>query len=228
MLKPVTMSVSLALALGVGGLAFAGGHGGAWPAPQSIASEQCVTPTEQCAPSPQCEAPCAPKKSCFEGLGHKMNGLKCGIGDLCGGIGHGFGDLCKSLKPKPKCYTYTWVLKKKRVWGHHGGGETDCNDCGESYVTASEQGYASPQSYGSPQAEYAAPAYGTGQAYAAPTVYGAGQAYGVPASGQMTAPAAAPAMPAAPEGDMAPPAPEVPGPSAARTNSLLFLAPAGN
>ena len=93
----------------------------------------------------------------------------------------GFNDLCKKMKPKPKVYTYEWVLKKKRVWCHKG------NPCGSPGLRdlrrscPSGQGDASPQGgYSSPQAlrqpaRPTAPARATaGQtAYNAP-VYGGG------------------------------------------------------
>ena len=67
----------------------------------------------------ECAPVCVEKKKChmFSGLGNKMH---CGFNSLC----------CK-LKPKPKCYTYEWCLKKKRVWGCHGDcGQPSCDTCG--------------------------------------------------------------------------------------------------
>src|SRR5579872_5960907 len=132
MLKPLTMSLSLAVALGFSSLSMAGGI---------CASSQCPSP--QAAPSAQCApSACAPKKC----------NLFSGMGNLCGQL--------KSLcTPKPKCYTYTWVLKKKRVWGCHSGtcGAPTCDTCGV---------YPSGQAAPSGQAMPAAQAYGAGQATA--------------------------------------------------------------
>ena len=90
MLKPLTMSLSLAVALGVCSASMAGvGKCG-------IASPQgpCPSPQGPC-PSPQ----------------------SCGLSGLCGGGGGWkMPSLCSYFN-KPKCYTYEWVLKKKRVWG---------------------------------------------------------------------------------------------------------------
>src|SRR6266436_4652998 len=123
MLKTLTLSLSFAVALGLcsvskaGGLMHSDGYG--------MASGQCptVSPQAPC-PTPQC-APvcCAPAKKChllegMQGMGNHMN--------CC------FNNLCARMKPKPKCYTYEWVLKKKRVWGCHGGGcgTPGCDTCG--------------------------------------------------------------------------------------------------
>ena len=140
MLKPLTLSLSLAVALGAASMSLAGHHG------KSMPSAQCETPSAQCdTPSAQCETPCAPK-------------LRCSLFDR--------------FKPRPKCYSYEWVLKKKRCGGglfgglHNRGGacggETACDSCGDTYPSAqwpsaqggvwsSGQGYA-PASYGSGQA----------------------------------------------------------------------------
>src|SRR4051794_25337836 len=115
MLTRLTFSLSFALALGLSGASQAGGllHHEVSPSPQGVvASPQGVV-----------YETCAPKKKCFTmphlGLHEKMNGLKCG-----------FGDLCKKMKPKPACYTYEWVLKKKKV--HGGCGNSGCDTCGSA------------------------------------------------------------------------------------------------
>ncbi len=120
------------------------------------------------------------------------------------------------LKPKPKMYTYEWVLKKKQVHGHHAA-ESTCDTCGTA-VTPSGQ-------YSSPQATYAAPQ----ATYSAPQAYGAAQASLVPTT-EMKPAMPAPAGDAVPPAPVAPPAPAAPAPPApaAASNSLLFLAPAGN
>src|SRR5579864_5846413 len=105
MLKPLTLSVSLAVALGACGVSMAGNLGDGCVL-CGLASPQCAKPSAQCAtPSPQCNL-CAKTKSCLSGL--------------------------KSLcTPKPKTYCYEWVLKKRRCGGlfGHGGG---CSICGGS------------------------------------------------------------------------------------------------
>jgi hypothetical protein len=131
MLKPLTFSVSLALALGFCSLGMAGHH-------SILPSGQCEYPSAQAAPSGQCDTG--------------------GCGDVCGPVKRKH-RLCDLFKHKPKCYTYEWVLKKKRCGGlfNHGNscGQTSCDTCG---VTPSAQ-WASPQGeYGSPQGAPAAPA----------------------------------------------------------------------
>jgi hypothetical protein len=217
MLKTLTFSLSLALALGLcssaskaGGLFH--GHGD-----DCLASPQgpVVSPQAPCAsPQGECVNECFKPKCDLlakcKGLGNKMgcclhdkfNGLCCGFNNM----GCGFKDLCCKLKPKPPCYTYEWVLKKKRVWGCHKSnpcGQPACETC-----MASPQGgpMPAPQAYGAPQASYAPVA--------------AGQ-IGM-ATGGIVAPAASPI------GDEAPPAPEVKAPPAPRTSGLLFSTPTGN
>jgi hypothetical protein len=255
MLKPLTLSVSLAIALGASSVVLAE-HGKSLPTPQGpIASAQEVWPSAQgVTPSPQgewCGDVCAPKKHCLSGL------LNC-------------------CKPRPKCYTYTWVLKKKRcggglfggACGHHndcgGCGDFACDSCGGGGIwpssqypspqgIAAPQSYAAPQGYSAPQTYSAGqtPSYGAGQAstpsYGAGQTTGAGQGY-APApmyGGPQTPPAGGMEAPPAPEGDMAPPppstpeappAPPAPGGGGNNTGggdnnpstSLLFLAPSGN
>jgi hypothetical protein len=204
MLKPLTFSVGLAVALGMSSLSLAGGHG------KSLPSAQCEAPSAQCAaPSPQCDTGC--------GVGH---GFKLPSLPKC--------DILGKLKPKPKCYTYEWVLKKKKVGGHFGGlfgGHGGGDACGE-VVTPSGQ-CPSPQAYGSGQTHGSGQIYGSGQATGS---YGSGQATGSYGSGQATGSGQAPAAPAAPAEEA--PADSVPPPAAnpptASNGGLLFLAPAGN
>lgn len=181
MLKPLTLSLSLVVAFGASSLSFAGHH-------DAVPSGQCEAPTAQCAlPSGQggCGDICAPKKKCSLGLGNLF-------------------------KHKPKCYTYEWVLKKKRVWGHHGGNNCNtCDSCGDAtYPTGQILG--SPQAAPAPQAAYGASqaSYGAGQAAPA-----AVEAPPAPATEAPAAPSTPPAAPAAPT---------------ASNGGLLFLSPAGN
>jgi hypothetical protein len=127
-------------------------------------------------------------------------------------MGHDFGNFCKKLKPKPACYTYEWVLKKKRV--HGGCGAPTCETCGP-VVTPSSQVAPAPQAWPAPQAA----AYGTSQ-------------YSTASAAGAMAPAPAPAPVG--RGDEAPPAPEVapvapptPSPTGPQS-SLLFSTPSGN
>ena len=201
MSKSLTLSMSLALALGFSGVVKAGGHfgGGSGCATCGMASPQGVVAAPQASSqgyvteTAGCDT-CAPAKK-------KCSFLAC-------------------LKPKPKMYTYEWVLKKKKVHGHAKGGCDTCGGATESYVTPSAQGYASPQgTYAAPQASYAAPQanYGSGQA----SVYPTSDVKAVEPTGDAVPPAPsapAPSAPAAP----APPAP------AGAQSSLLFLNGAGN
>ena len=216
MLKTLTLSLSLAVALGFCSVSKAEGlfHKADGCATCGIASPQGPVVSPQApAPSPQgecgpvCSGECGARKKChlfdhLHGMGNKMS---------CS-----FTDLCAKLKPKPKCYTYEWVLKKKRVWGHHGGGcgTPGCETCG----IASPQGGPSPQAgYTSPQASY-----GSGQ-YAATASMGGMMAAPAPIGGD-EAPPAPEVSPAAPPVPPAPPAPPAPG----ATSSLLFSTPSGN
>ncbi|WZO98365.1 hypothetical protein EP7_005426 [Isosphaeraceae bacterium EP7] len=149
MLKPLTLGVSLALALGMSSVSTAGlfEHG---CSTCGIASAQGPIPTAQSViASPQgCET---------GGCGAKLPslGLKT--------------KLCGLLKHKPKTYTYEYVLKKKRVWGHKDKGcDTGCGTVAPVTYATGQGTYAAPQAapaYGAPQA---APAYGAAQSSYAP------------------------------------------------------------
>lgn len=132
MLKPLTLSLGLALALGAASVSKAGGHGGG--------CETCGLASPQSSPqsvvaSPQCDT-CAPakKKHCFK--------------------------MPKLNLPK-HTVTYEWVLKKKHVWnkGCGGCGAPSCGECAAApavYPTSqvAPSGQAAP--YAAPQ--YTAPA----------------------------------------------------------------------
>ena len=184
MSKSLTLSMSLALALGFSGVSFAG-HGDC--ATCGIASPQgsVASPQASAQGYETCDT-CAPaKKHHF-----KLSMPSC-------------------LKPKPKTYSYEWVLKKKKV---HASKSAACDTCGTA-ITPSAQ-YGSPQgvTYAAPQATYS------------PSTYGAPQSM-LPTSEVKPAPAgdAVPAAPAAP----APAAVAPPVPTGTQS-SLLFLSPAGN
>lgn len=210
MLKPLTLSVSLAAALVAGSVARAGGHGHGAPAPAPIPSAQ-VAPTEQTLPSPQgVYTECLPAKKCFDlsGLGHGLkkvgHGIKCSIPKI------------HLPKPEPKCYTYEWVLKKKRCGGGLLGMFSKCGHGGDSYVadTVYPTSQALPSGQGGdvygtgqagPSGQIPSGQFGTGQIPSGP--FGAGQLYGAPEA----MPGEAPGMMVPAEGDAAPAAPEVPG-----------------
>ncbi len=149
MLKPLTLSVSLALALGACGVSLAGGHHNDGCATCGIASPQgspqSVIPTAQC--DTGCDT-CAPAKKCWSMP--KFSMPKCHLPKL-------------SL---PKCtYTYEWVLKKKKVWNWGHNNAAPCDTCGTAVVPSS-QAAPSPQAWPAPQAApKAAPQV---SAYAAP------------------------------------------------------------
>ncbi|HMF35539.1 MAG TPA: hypothetical protein VKF17_02835 [Isosphaeraceae bacterium] len=135
----------------------------------------------------------------------------------------GFGGLHERLKcALHPPVTYEWVLKKKRLWGHHAdtcGGAGGCETCGGAapvYATgqvapSGQGGYAAPSGQGGYAAPQAAPVYGAGQ-----HTYQAAK----PAASIASVPAE---MTPAIAGDEAPPAPEV-----RETSGLLLPTPSGN
>ena len=153
MLKPLTLSLALAAAFGISTVSLAGGHG-AGCTNCGIASPQgsVVSPQSYVA-SAQCD-------TCDDGCGVKKHFSmpKISLPKIC---------LPKISLPKPT-YTYEWVLKKKRVWGHKSecGG---CDSCAAPAVVPSSQAspqyaapqYAAPQAAGQHAAVYAAPAVKT-------------------------------------------------------------------
>ena len=187
MSKSLTLSMSLALALGFTGVSFAG-HGTAGCDTCGMASPQGVVASPQ-GVAETCDTCTTKKKHSF-----KFSMPAC-------------------LKPKPKVYTYEWVLKKKRVHGHHA--EAACDTCGTA-VTPSGQ-------YSSPQGAYAAPQ----AAYSAPQAYGASQSASLLPTSEMKPATPAPAGDAVPPAPPAPPSVAPPAPTGAQS-SLLFLSPAGN
>src|SRR5262245_54954499 len=118
MLKPLTLSLSLAVVLSLSGVSKAGGpfHYDSGCTTCGLASPQC--PVAAPVASPQgydCGAPV-----CTSGCGRGLNfGFLKKCGDGLKGMGHNLNcmghDLWKACKPRPRCYTYEWVLKKKRV-----------------------------------------------------------------------------------------------------------------
>ena len=208
MLKPLTLSLSLAVALGFCSVSMAGGF--------DSGCSTCGLASGQGGPIASAQSPylptsceggdaCGPRKKCnlFGHLGGKLDGLHCKL---------------KGMLHPP--VTYEWVLKKKHLWGHKNSG---CDTCGgapvetvypTSQVAPSGQGYAAPSGQG-----YTAP---SGQGYSAPA-YGAGQhAYQVSKPAPTIASAPAEMTPDF-GAEEAPPAPEVKS-----SGGLLLPTPAGN
>jgi len=139
MLKPLTLSLSLAVALGLCSVSKAGSHDGGCST-CGLASPQGVVASPQ-ATSYGCEAPCAPKKHHFS-----LPKLNCHLPKF-------HHEVC-----------YEWVLKKKHSWSlHH---KEKCDTCGGGspvYATGQYAPAASGQ-YAAPSGQYSAPTvYGAGQ-----------------------------------------------------------------
>jgi len=131
MLKPLTLSLSLAVALGFCSMSKAGGY-----------DQNCTT----CGlASPQggpyatgqgCEAPCAPKKHCFSFHLPKIH--------------------CNLPKLQHTC-SYEWVLKKKHNWCFVHNKASACDGAAPVYATGqvgaapSGQGAAASGQYAAPQ-----------------------------------------------------------------------------
>jgi hypothetical protein len=198
MLKPLTLSLSLAVALGFCSVSMAGGHDGCTTC--GLASPQGgLYPSPQGPITTGCETPCPPKK-------HHFANFCCRLKELCN---------------PPVCYE--WVLKKKRLWGHHGGGCGGCETYGGGAVYPTGQvvpsgqgGYAGPSGQGG----YAAP---TGQGGYSSPIYGAGQHTYRAAKPAPTIASVPAEMTPAVAGEEAPPAPEV-----KETSGLLLPTPSGN
>jgi hypothetical protein len=214
MLKPLTLSLSLAVALGFCSVSMAGGH--------DSGCSTCGLASPQGGPIASAQAPC--DTGCGTGCGGGFHLPKCHLGDRFSGLHCRLKELCNP----PVCYE--WVLKKKRLWGHHGGGCGGGDGCG-----AAAPVYATGQVAPSGQGGYAAPSGQGG--YAAPTGqggYGAPQAAPIYGAGQHTFNAAKPTatvasvpaeMTPAIAGEEAPPAPEV---KETTRSGLLLPTPSGN
>jgi hypothetical protein len=199
MLKPLTLSLSLAVALGLCSVSRAGGHDGNCTT-CGLASPQGVVASPQGSYGGGCgqQACKPPRQSCLKNLFHHE-------------------------------VTYEWVLKKKHVWHRNKGCDTCGGGAvyasGQGGVAPSGQ-YAAPSGqYGGASGQYggaggyAAPqVYGAGQRAFIPARSTTSIA-SVPA--EMT--------PAAPGGEEVPPAPEVKGTTATGSHGgLLLPTPAGN
>jgi hypothetical protein len=141
MLKPFTLSLSLAVALGLCSVSKAGGHDGNCTT-CGLASPQGVVASPQGSYAGGCEQACKPR--------------------------HHFNFSLKNCFPHHEV-CYEWVLKKKHVWHRNKGCDT-CGGGGAVYPSgqggAAPSGqYAAPSGqYSAPSGQYAAPqVYGAGQ-----------------------------------------------------------------
>jgi len=203
MLKPLTLSLSLAVALGLCSVSMAGGYDGHCTN-CGLASPQGVIASPQ-SPIYGCEAPCAPKKHCFS-----LPKFHCHLPKF-------HHEVC-----------YEWVLKKKHSWSIQHQPKCDTCDYATPVYPTGQHGIAPSGQYGG---VYGAP-QANGGAYGALQSNGNGQRAFLP-SRPTTAVAAAPAeiTPATPVGEEVPPAPEVKESSAngSQTQSgLLLPTPSGN
>jgi len=215
MLKPLTLSLSLAVALGASSLSMAGGlfHGaGSGCSTCGLASEQGPAPSAQAPVVASAQSECgfaAPKKcNLFSGF-HGIHFKKPHLFDV----------------------QYEWVLKKKLVWAHKGCGNVGCGDvsCAPS-IMPSSQAVPSSQAYSSGQSVIPTGQayYGNPAPYSSTPVYSAPAAPSAPAGDEAPpAPAAAPAPAPAPAPTEPPPAPAAPAANAPQT-SLLFSTPSSN
>jgi hypothetical protein len=141
MLKPLTFSLSLALALGLCSVSMAGGQDDNCTTCGLASPQGGVYATGQGAAAGCEPAPCAPKKHCFS---FHMPKIKCHLPKLV--------HTC----------SYEWVLKKKHCFSLQKTNK--CNDGGCSPVYATGQGGAAPsgQAGAAPSGQYSS-VYGAGQ-----------------------------------------------------------------
>jgi hypothetical protein len=139
MLKPFTLSLSLAVALGLCSVSKAGGHDGNCTT-CGLASPQGVVASPQGSYAGGCEQPCKPK--------------------------HHFNFSLKNCFPRHEV-CYEWVLKKKHVW-HRGGGCNTCGGGGGVYASG-QGGAAPSGQYAAPSGQYggASGQYGGASVYGA-------------------------------------------------------------
>jgi hypothetical protein len=135
MLKPLTLSLSLAVALGLCSVSKAGGYD------QNCTTCGLASPQSGVYATGQgCEAPCAPKKHCFSFHMPKIH--------------------CNLPKLQHTC-SYEWVLKKKHNWclqkPNACAGAAPVYATGQVGAAPSGQGAAASGQYAAPQA------YGAGQ-----------------------------------------------------------------
>jgi len=200
MLKPLTisLSLSLAVALGFSSVSKAGGLDSSCTT-CGLASPQAgpYASGQGCPIATGCESPCAPKKHCFSFHLPKIH--------------------CSLPKIVHTC-SYEWVLKKKHCFSIVHAPKTPC-----------ESAPCYPTSQVAPSGQGAVAPTGQGTAYAAPAAFGAGQHAFLPAR-PATIASVTEMTPAVPGGEEAPPAPEVKETSAigAPSGGLLLPTPSGN
>jgi hypothetical protein len=142
MLKPLTFSLSLALALGLCSVSMAGGHDDNCTTCGLASPQGGVYATGQGAAAGCDTAPCAPKKKhCFS---FHMPKIKCNFPKLV--------HTC----------SYEWVLKKKHCFSLQHAPKCGNNGCDPVYATG--QGGIAPSGQGAaaPSGQYGG-AYGAGQ-----------------------------------------------------------------
>jgi hypothetical protein len=208
MLKPLTMSLSLAVALSLCSVSMAGGYDQNCKT-CGLASPQGVYPSHQGSYVTGCEAPCAPK--------HHFNfHLPKFHHEVC----------------------YEWVLKKKHSWSMHHQPSCDTCGVAPIYPTGQHgpsPQYTGPSGqYSGTSGQYSGTSgqySGMSGQYSAPQVYGGVGQRGFLPSRSTTSIASVPAemTPATPVGEEVPPAPEVKESSATGSQGgLLLPTPSGN
>jgi hypothetical protein len=137
MLKPLTLSLSLAVALGMCSVSMAGLHDGGCTT-CGLASPQGVVASPQSTSVGCGETVCKPK--------HQW--------------GSGLKKLCDSFQHS---VSYEWVLKKKHNWSF-GHGSSGCSTCGTAAPIYPTGQHVAPTSQTVASGQYSAPtAYGAGQ-----------------------------------------------------------------
>jgi hypothetical protein len=136
MLKSLTLSFSLAVALGMCSASMAGVFDHCSTC--GLASPQgSVVPSAQ-GVATSCDT-CAPKHKLFSGMGGHFSSLK--------------GKLHSAMNPP---VTYEWVLKKKHNWFHKGAGCSTCGTAAPVYATTQVAPAAqSAPTYGTSQHAFA-------------------------------------------------------------------------
>jgi hypothetical protein len=199
MLKPLTLSLSLAVALGACSVSMAG----LFASPQCSPQVPCASP-QSCLPSAQCAPKFCLPKICLP--------------KIC---------LPKICLPKPTC-SYEWVLKKKICWTWPTPVCSPCSpQCAPQCSPQLGSSQAYPTTYGSGQIYGGA--YGAGQMTAPPPAPAGEMAPAPAGDEAPPAPEVAPAAPAAPSPSAPePPAPPAPSAPTGPQSSLLFTTPSGN
>jgi hypothetical protein len=209
MLKTLTFSLSLAVALGFCSMSKAGGLDPNCKTCGLASPQASVYPSGQGVYAPSCEVPCAPKHS----FSFHLPEFHCP----------------KITLPKFSCpkivhsTSYEWVLKKKiNISIVHTPHEECAPACGPAPVYPTGQVAPSSQGVVAPTTQ--------ASSYAAPQVFGAGQQNAFQPARPATIASVTEMTPAVRGGEEAPPAPEVRETSAigAPNGGLLLPTPSGN